>query len=97
MRVRLVSTNSYVKSYQACEGSFFFFFFIFLRIIIWFGPGAMASRRAGPMGCGGRTYALDPAHRRDPDTMGDAAMCGVEGIPPPQQEKIDDDCTLFLG
>jgi hypothetical protein len=43
------------------------------------------------------SYAHDPAYRRDPDTMGDAAMCWVEGIPPPQQEKIDDDCTLFLG
>ena len=40
------------------------------------------------------TYALDPAHLRDPDTMGDAAMCWVEGIRPPQPEKIDTDGTL---
>ena len=33
-------------------------------------------------------YALDPVHRRDPDTMGDAAMCWVEGIRPPQPERF---------
>jgi len=43
------------------------------------------------------TYALDPAHRRDPDTMGDAAMCWVEGIRPPQPEQIHAYGTLFLG
>ena len=30
------------------------------------------------------SYAHDPAHRRDHDTMGDAAICWVKGIWPPQ-------------
>ena len=41
------------------------------------------------------SYALDPADRRDPDTMGDAAICWVNGIRPPQPEKIDADGTTF--
>ena len=42
------------------------------------------------------SYAHDPAHRRDPDTMGDAAICWVKAIRPPQPEKIDADGTLFF-
>ena len=42
------------------------------------------------------SYAHDPAYRRDPDTMGDAAICWVKGILPPQPEKIDADGTLFF-
>ena len=34
------------------------------------------------------TDALDPAHRRNPDITGDAAMCWVEGIRPPQPERF---------
>jgi len=37
-----------------------------------------------------------PAHCRDPDTMGDAAICWVKGIRPPQPEKIDADGTTFF-
>jgi hypothetical protein len=42
------------------------------------------------------SYAHDPAHRCDPDTMGDAAICWVKGIRPPQPEKIDADGTTFF-
>ena len=42
------------------------------------------------------TYALDPAHRRDTDIMGDAAMYWVGGMRPPQPEQIDADGTLFF-
>jgi len=50
LRVRLVSTNSYVKSYQACEG-------VLRKNYHVLTPKAMASRRAGPiMGCGGRLW-----------------------------------------
>ena len=42
------------------------------------------------------SYAHDPAHRRDRDTMGDAAICWVKGIRPPQPEKIDADGTTFF-
>ena len=42
------------------------------------------------------TDALDPAYRRDPDTIGDAAMCWVKRVPPPQPEQIHADGTLFL-
>jgi len=55
-------------------------------------PPGQASRRVVRISWW--TYALNPAHRRDPDTMGDAAMCWVEGIRPPQLEKIDTDGTL---
>jgi hypothetical protein len=37
------------------------------------------------------------SHRiTDRDTMGDAAICWVKGILPPQPEKIDADGTLFF-
>ena len=42
------------------------------------------------------SFALDPAHRRDPDIMGNAAMYWVKGIRPPQPEKIDADGTTFF-
>ena len=90
LRVRLVSTNSYVESYLVCEGGF-------CAKLSWFWPWGHGVAPRRPYLRLWSTYALDPAHRRDPDTMGDAAMCWVGGIRPPQQEKIDADRTLFLG
>ena len=45
-------------------------------------------RRDGPYHGLWWTYALDPVYRRDPDITGDAAMCWVEGIRPPQPERF---------
>ena len=90
LRVRLVSTNSYVESYQACEGDL-------RKNSHGFDPpghGVAPSRSYHGLWW---TYALNPAHRCDPDTMGGAAMCWIKGIRPPQPEQIHADGTLFLG
>ena len=56
----------------------------------------MASSGVGPYHGLWWTDAHDPAHRRDPDIMGDAAICWVKGIRPPQPEQIDADGTTFF-
>ena len=61
------------------------------RKLPWFERETMASERRwrddGPYHGLWWTYALDPVYRRDPDITGDAAICWVEGIRPPQPER----------
>ncbi len=85
-----MSTSSYVESYQACEGSL-------RQNYRDFDAETMALSRAGPYHGLWWTDTLDPAHRRDPDTMGGAAMCGVGGVRPPQPERFHYNGTSFLG
>ena len=73
-----VDTRAHVFRYlyQVCKGGF-------CAKLSWFWPRGHGVAPHGPYLRLWWTYALDPAHRRDPDT--------------PQQEKIDADRTLFLG